>query len=288
MTDASGPLWPDPALLTRHGLADPVLITRTGIASIWKADGPEGSAVALKVYPSVDMANEKPGFALLSLWAGCHAARLHGLDGNVAIMEWLDGPSLGDLVRSGRDEAATEILADVARKLHALSVTPDPSFPKLTDWFEGLFRLKLAPELPAPSAHAIETARETARSLLAEPIDARPLHGDLHHDNIRQTERGYCAFDAKGVIGERAYEFANAVRNPKGADALIRQPDVIRRRIRIWSDAFDLPPGRLLRWAAAKCALSIAWRHKDRALRADPELDLLEILVSLQGFDERT
>lgn len=287
MTNAAGPMRPDPALLKRHGLSDPVPVVQTGIASIWKASRPDGSAVALKVYPTAGLANEKPGFSLLRQWAGHHAARLYALDGTVAVMEWLDGPPLGDLVRSGRDEAATAILADVARNLHAAPVSADPSFPMLTDWFAGLFHLRLSPELPARSAQAIEAAREDARSLLAEQAHARPLHGDLHHDNIRKTGRGYCAFDAKGVIGEPAYEFANAVRNPRGAEELIRRPDVIRRRIRTWSAAFDFPPGRLVRWAAAKCALSIAWRHKDSALCADPELDLLEILVALQRFDDR-
>lgn len=47
-----------------------------------------------------------------------------------------------------------------------------------------------------------------------------------------------------------------------------------------FSAALKLNPGRLLSWAAAKCALSIAWREKGTVTQ-DDEIDLLELLLSL-------
>jgi streptomycin 6-kinase len=40
------------------------------------------------------------------------------------------------------------------------------------------------------------------------------LHGDIHHYNIRQSTRGWLAFDPKGLVGERAYDYANTLCNP--------------------------------------------------------------------------
>lgn len=52
--------------------------------------------------------------------------------GDALLMEWCDGPSLGDLVRAGQDEEATEVLCDVIQTLHAASPDPVPSNPWAT------------------------------------------------------------------------------------------------------------------------------------------------------------
>jgi streptomycin 6-kinase len=96
---------------------------------------------------------------------------------------------------------------------------------------------------------------------LTTQTDIRPLHGDLHHDNIKGSPRGYLAFDAKGILGERCYDFANALRNPIGAEAHYRQPEVIKRRVSAWAQCFGVPENRLLQWAAAHSALSLAWSN---------------------------
>ena len=92
--------------------------------------------------------------------------------------------------------------------------------------------------------------------------------------------RGFCAFDAKGVLGERAYELANAFRNPAGAAELLRDPARQRARAASWSAAFGVDRARLRYWAAVKCALSIAWRSGGR-VGADAEFDLLSCLLAL-------
>jgi len=101
--------------------------------------------------------------------------------------------------------------------------------------------------------------------------------GDLHHDKARLAEDSYLAFDAKGVVGDRAYELANAFRNPKGVEALVRDPARIERLLAQWSLGFRVAPERLLDWAVAKCALSIAWQA-GTDLSGDSDLDLLEVL----------
>ncbi|MBL4813394.1 MAG: hypothetical protein JKX69_13820, partial [Rhodobacteraceae bacterium] len=118
--------------------------------------------------------------------------------------------------------------------------------------------------------------QQTAQNLLANQIDIRPLHGDLHHDNIRLGARGYCAFDAKGVLGERAYELANAFRNPKGAEKIVTAPERVVSLAQSWSQAFDVDQQRLLQWAMVKVALSISWRCNGK-LKHDGEFALLAL-----------
>ena len=139
-----------------------------------------------------------------------------------------------------------------------------------------MFSLRVSPDVPKQTHDDIGFCRDLARHLLASQTDIRPLHGDLHHDNIRLSDRGYCAFDAKGVVGERAYELANAFRNPKGIPDLIRDPSRIARLRELWSREFQVSPRRLMQWATVKVALSISWRSGG-TLIADPECDLLSI-----------
>lgn len=272
-------LEPPQSVLRDFDISTPVFLEETAIATLWKVRRRNQQHAVLKVYNQKGMGNERLGFAFLSALEGTGCAHIYASNQTAAVMEWLPGPSLGDLKRSGQDhEAATQLVA-VARQLHSAPPPRGTVFPKLTGWFDALFTLEITPEC-APQARAnILRCQDLARHLLSTQTDMRPLHGDLHQDNIRKGARGYCAFDAKGVFGERTYELANAFRNPKGAAELVRNPDRLRHLRRLWSRQFDVDPQRLQHWAAAKCALSIAWRCKGR-LTFDPELDLLDMFLS--------
>lgn len=269
---------PDPELLALFGIVCIQFVTETGLAKIWKAHRESGAPAALKIYHGADMRNEAAGFDLLQTWNGRGAARLYGRSGNAAVIEWLDGEALGDLTRSGRDDEANDHLVGVANTLHAEAIPAPSNLPRLKDWFAGLLDLEVANTCPARARRDIMEAQKLARDLLASEHAIVPLHGDLHHDNIRLGARGYCAFDAKGVLGERTYELANAFRNPKGAESLVRDPNRIAAIADLWSDEFNVDRRRLLAWAAAKCALSIAWRSSG-TLEEDPEFDLLALLI---------
>jgi streptomycin 6-kinase len=121
-------------------------------------------------------------------------------------------------------------------------------------------------------------AKTLAETLLASQSDPVPLHGDLHHDNVRLGLRGFCAFGAKGVLGERAFELANGFRNPKGLEPLHRSVERVRFLADFWSREFTVSRPRLLGWAAANCALAIAARSAG-TLHLDQELDLLAVLL---------
>ena len=250
-----------PHLLAQFSVTQTDVAIETPIAHVWKVLRHDGTPAALKVYKNGNMQDEAPGFALLAAWDGNGAARLYDQTEGAVLLEWLDGPTLGDLVRDGKDSEATGILVEVASKLHETTPSLSINLPTVADEYASLFAATFTDDCPAQTKHTIQTAQAIASSLLASQTDLRPLHRDLHHDNIKGSSRGYLAFDAKGVIGERSYELANAFRNPIGAEALYSDPQVIKRRLEVWSQAFDVPVKRLLQCAVAHSALSMVWTY---------------------------
>ena len=87
------------------------------------------------------------------------------------------------------------------------------------------------------------------------------LHGDLHHFNLLRSEaHGWLAIDAKGVVGEPAYETGALLRNPKGERLTL---PVLRRRADRLTEALGLDVTRVYGWAYSQAVLSAAWCVED-------------------------
>lgn len=273
---------PSTRVLHRFDVTNPEHVETTNIATIWKVARSDGAPAALKIYANGDMKNEAAGFSHLASLNGRGAAHIYKVADGIALMEWLDGPSLGDMARAGQDLAAANLVAQTAKTLHFPPPMPAADLPHL----ETIFSALLDAKIPYNWANHVKTDLKRAQSLARHLLETSPspeaLHGDLHHDNIRLGDRGYCAFDAKGIIGERSYELANAVRNPRGLEAEIRDPSRMEAVCKIYAEALDVPLKRFQEMAAAKAALSICWRLNDKKAdpELDPEADLLEILLA--------
>lgn len=265
-------------LLEYFQVSSPIPVENTSIASIWRVIQKSGEYAALKKYHDIKMGNERFGFVLLKEWSGRSAAKMLGETSGAVLIEWLEGPSLGDLVRDGEDEEASEILVEVANNLHQKKYTFSKKFPNLNDWYSALLNFNIPSFWPETFRKDMNQCKSLAIELLESQEDKVFLHGDLHQDNIRLGTRGYCAFDAKGIYGERAYELANAFRNPKGGEKIVRDPVRIARLANMFSNKFRVDESRLLKWASTKCALSIVWRSKTQD-NIDPESDLLRLLL---------
>lgn len=244
-TKSSEPIL-DRDLMTRLGIESPHHITQTPIASIWRVTRADGSYAALKCYFKDDLKDEAPGFDLLAAQNGIGAAKIYARSNAAILMEWLDGPLLGDLTRAGKDEKASQRLLETALTLHHAPVKNIPSLDPLPRRFRALLDAKFAADCPDGIRAAVRKACKLAEDLLADQQDIRPLHGDLHHDNIKAGDRGYLAFDAKGVLGERTFELANAFQNPLGSEAFSHRPEIILRRAQIWSAGLKVSKPRLL------------------------------------------
>lgn len=267
---------PPDTVLQQLGLSTPLHIAETAIANVWKVTRAGGGHAALKIYKNGDPKGEDIGFRLTKALNGQGTAKTFYFAQDVAVLEWLDGPSLGDLSRSGQDDKAAAELINVADQIHTAPTHLD--LPSLADNFSPLMALQIARTWPAQTQKNIGRARGIAQHLLANQQEIRALHGDLHHDNIKGTAQGYRAYDAKGLIGDRAYELANAFQNPLGSDDLVTDPARARRLTDTWAQHWNTTPTRLLSWAAAHSALSMTWaRNFEQPLH----MEILDMLCEL-------
>jgi streptomycin 6-kinase len=242
--------------LLAWNLSNPRLMTRTVTSEIYTVTY-AAETVVLKLLSPTET-EEQPGALALRAFDGCGAVRLLRHDGGAHLLEYAAGDELVTLVERGQDEAATRIIAQVIQKLH--SVPQDRSHDGLfllQRWFRALFD-KAAADSEAGIASVFVRAAHLARRLLAEPRDVRVLHGDIHHYNIRQSTRGWLAFDPKGLVGERTYDCANTLCNPV-MSALVHNEHRLLTNAAILADALALDLSRVLEFTYAYACLSASW-----------------------------
>jgi streptomycin 6-kinase len=219
----------------------------------------DGRAAMLKVVTHPD---ERNGAAALFWFAGKGAVEVLAHEGDAILMARGDGPyDLADMVGRGEDDAATRVICEVVRDLHASRAAPPPEgLMPLTRRFRSLF---LTAEAPGADEH-YRTAAEMARRLLAEPLDCVVLHGDIHHENIlRDGKGGWAAIDPKGLIGESTYDYANILENPIRCPEVVLSPGRLRRQAEVIAETAGISLKRLLEYTFAFAALSECWGVED-------------------------
>ncbi|KKB86042.1 hypothetical protein VW29_04450 [Devosia limi DSM 17137] len=205
---------------------------------------------------------ERRGGALMNWYGGEGAATVFDSHGDTLFLEWLDGIPLSDAVRQGRDDEATIALSSVVSNLHRPRAdAPDDLLP-LRQHFNALFATDVR-AWPHTARDLYARCNGVALTLFDKPSAQIPLHGDLHHDNIISSGRGWLAIDPKALVGDPAYEVANAFINPMGADKLAADPRRIAGMADIFNQRLGFSRKRMLGWAAAHAALSACWDLED-------------------------
>jgi streptomycin 6-kinase len=258
--------------LARFRLSSPRRIAETATATVLRVTCADGTFAALKLLRP-DEREEARGADYLQALDGHGAVHILARDGPAILMEWCDGPPLGDLSRTGQDATATDIMIDVIQAMHAARIDPCGLEP-LANRFAPLTTADLSGDLAA--------AADLVQPLLDTSPTAVALHGDLHHDNILHGPRGWLAIDPKGAWGDPAYETANAFRNPDGAQTLLFDPARISRLAERFSHRLGQPRRHILGWACAHCALSTFW-SRDAGLDLADDLRLLPLLLALHA-----
>lgn len=202
------------------------------------------------------------GVDFLRWRGGVGAIRLIDTEGDLQLLEYAGDRTLLDVFNTDGDDAATAIAADVILKLHAPSKVPlPPALLPLDDNFRSLFA-KAGTDLKAGLRSQFVEAAEVAERLLARQADVRPLHGDIHHENILHGARGWLAIDAKGLLGDPAFDAANLFYNP--VESAVRTDE---RRVAamaaILSAWLGHDTAKLLDYAFAFSALSASWHAED-------------------------
>lgn len=220
----------------------------------------DGQAVVLKVVTQPN--DEWHAGGVLAAFGGRGVVRVLEHVGGAMLLERLGpGTSLVELARSGRDDEATTILADVIAAMspnHA-----PPSSPTVNDWARGFARYRATGDAQVPRA-LIEKAEPMYLRLCESQRHPRLLHGDLQHYNVLLDQaRGWIAIDPKGVVGEVEYEIGAAMRNPVELPELFMNPRTIAQRLDRFCSALQLDTRRVLAWSFAQAVLSAIWSVED-------------------------
>lgn len=213
-------------------LANPHLLTQTRTSHLYTVTHAH-ETVVLKLLSAAET-EEQRGAVALRYFAGRGAVRLLRYDDGAQLMEYAAGDELVTLVERGEDETATRIIAGVIQQLHSVPQHARQTVRRdglvgLERWFGALFNTAAADRRAGRESLYVRGAA-VAERLLADPRDIRVLHGDIHHYNIRQSARGWLAFDPKGLVGERTYDYANSLCNPG-------MPDLVHNETRLLTNA---------------------------------------------------
>ncbi len=200
---------------------------------------------------------------VLRAFAGHGVARVHEHVEGAVLMEWLQpGTPLVRMALHGRDDQATDVIADVIRRMSAAPASTD-GFPTVRDWGEGFRRYRESGDAQVPG-DLVRLGEEMYLELCDTQRDARLLHGDLQHYNVLyDAERGWTAIDPKGVVGEVEYEVGAMLRNPVERPELFTSMRTVERRLARFGAALGLDAERALAWAFAQAVLSAVWGVED-------------------------
>ncbi|MER9264283.1 MULTISPECIES: aminoglycoside phosphotransferase family protein [unclassified Mesorhizobium] len=254
-----------PRFPKRWKVGAPELIAETFGSRIWKVVREDGSPAIVKdLKPFDDVEDELRGEHFLTWRRGEGAVRLLGRDGHRMLLEYAGEISLSQIIADQDDNAATAIAAEVMARLVSPSKhAAPPDLQPLRRRFSSLFKKAKADRAAGEKSLYVEAA-EIAERLLSNPHDVRPLHGDLHHDNIMHGPRGWLAIDPKGVLGDLGFDAANMFYNPLDRDDLCLDPRRIAHMAQVFGATLGQTGPAVLDHAVAYGCLSAAWHHEDR------------------------
>jgi streptomycin 6-kinase len=234
----------------------------------------DGSLAVAKALKHKVLKDSLRGADFIEWRAGVGCVTLLDRSDDILLMEHAGSETLRDvLFRDGDDDTATAIAADVLLHYHRPSEVPPPSsLLTLPRYFESLFRKAEQDRSNGVDSPYLEAAA-LAQELIGRQSDIRPLHGDLHHENIMRSARGWIIIDPAGLIGDAALDVANMFSNPLDRFDLTRSEARIASMAAIFSRALKRDERVLLQYAFAYGCLSAAWHEEDgNAQERDDEL----------------
>lgn len=232
---------------------DPV--GETDDAWTYKALGENRQPLALQVFKPDASTRLRRAGPLLQFYGGDGAVRVYGFNEDALCTEWVEGQTLDQPARAGRDAEATTAIATLVGLLHTPRPNPPAHLVPLREHLQPLFDadVRLWPD----------TARDLyARSVgiayaaFDRPAPEIPLHGLVSHENVALAERGWIAREGLGLKGDPAYDLAPSFYSPVGDVKLAANPVRINAMADAYATRLGLPRKRILAWAAVQGAFT--------------------------------
>ncbi|MDM7851497.1 aminoglycoside phosphotransferase family protein [Pseudochrobactrum kiredjianiae] len=236
------------------------LLADTNSSHIWKAiAGEENSPVIVKILKPAGH-EELRGAYYMRERDGHGSIRLLDLqlDPTMMLLEYAGDYDLKAHLDAGHDAETIRIAADLIRALHSPSGQALPNeLQPLRKHFKSLF------DLAGTAQDIYADAAKLALHLLDQPHEIIALHGDLHHENIIQSSRGWLAIDPHGLCGDAAFDCANLFYNPLGRDDLCLDEHRALTMAETFSEVIGKPASYILDYAFCYGCLSAAWHRED-------------------------
>lgn len=217
---------------------------------------------------------------MLKLYNGDGAARFLRLDEKrlALLLERLNpGKHLQNIFQDDESksvEIAIEVLQKIKRK-----PPENHHFTLLEDWFAGFEKAKNTQFPSEPIQKATNFYKELSGG------ESFLIHGDFHHENILSaTREPFLAIDPKGVIGQIGYEISVFLNNHVWwleNDICLREK--LDNVVLKFSEAFEIEPQILRKWAYAQGVLSAWWTFEENRENWKPALASTEIWEDI-GF----
>ena len=227
----------------------------------------DSQAVVLKVIKQPG--DEWHSGEILKAFAGNGVVRVYEQTPGAVLIERLKpGNSLVEMALNGKDEEATDILADVIQQMSTVEslkfrTESLKAFKTVQDWGKGFDRYVATGDNQIP-VELVEAGHHVFSQLCASQRGPRLLHGDLQHYNVLfDSSRGWVAIDPKGVMGELEYEIGAVLRNPFERPELFLARATIERRLKAFANKLNLDVERMLKWSFAQAVLSAIWDIED-------------------------
>ncbi|WP_320196673.1 aminoglycoside phosphotransferase family protein [Agrobacterium rosae] len=254
---------PIPAELTRRwSISSAFLIADTPTSLVYRVTLADASSAIVKALKPKGM-GELPGMAFLEWCDGHGTGRLIDRVDHICLLEDAGDMTLREYRVVHGETSSNAIIVDTLKKLHSDRPRPTPELTPLREHFEALFKRALR-ETNDEVSPVLRHAASIAEDLLSNQVNVRPLHGDLHHDNIIFShDRGWLGIDPQGLLGDAAYEVANVFGNPLGAFDDIINPARIATLVSLFADALGCHEEKILRYALAHAGVSICWSLED-------------------------
>ena len=243
-------------------LTDPELLARSPRGVVYTAYQ-DGEKVVLKLLTPIGQEDEADGAVALRYFDGVGAVRLLAQAERAHLLEYAGDEELAQLVYRGDDLGAAAVIANVLNQLHRPQPgVPIPPLRSLQQRFSSLFD-RAAREEAAGKISIFGRAARVAQALLVNPQDQCVLHGDIQHHNIRlHPQRGWLAYDPKGLYGERLYDAGNALCNPAGARELVMSEARFLEMTQVLAEEMGVQLGRLRAFVFTFACLSASWPDK--------------------------
>ncbi len=169
-------------------------------------------------------------------------------------------------------QRTVEIAIKILRKIK-LKPPEKHDFVFLKDWFAGFEK--------AETTAFQNVELKKARGFYEELSQAETflIHGDFHHENILSAIREpFLAIDPKGIVGQIGYEICVFLNNHfrwLSNDADLREK--LDSAVLKFSEAFEIEPQNLRKWAYAQAVLSAWWTFEENGKNWQTDLALTEV-----------